>query len=231
MVISKNDWIFSKIKQLPLEERQYQYRAIKFLSYLGNYFKKENATVAIACTIFHRYYARLGRLKPNSVYDVAAACLFLSSKFGDHMLKLSRLVEHCVALTKSESHKLSNEWKESILFHEEIITATLCFDFDVEIAHTPLKKLFDEVEIAKEEKQKIWYIVNDCFYSDICVRYAPRPLAIACIYTYFKATKKDLPKGKKAFWDIADEREEYIADIHSQIVDFYQNVHELQNEI
>ncbi|KAJ3321387.1 hypothetical protein HDV06_004372 [Boothiomyces sp. JEL0866] len=168
MVISKNDWVFSKLKQLSLEERQYQYKAIKFLSYLGNYFKKENSTVAIACTIFHRYYARLGRLKANNVYDVAAACLFLSSKFGDHMLKLSRqvvfktrLVEHCVSLTKSDSSKLSNEWKESILYHEEIITATLCFDFDVEIPHSSLKKLFDEFEILKEGKQKIWYIMND----------------------------------------------------------------------
>jgi hypothetical protein len=106
--------------------------------------------------------------------------------------------------------ELEKDWKISILYHEELVLSTLRFDLDTELPYDHLEELVKkELEIDSKLASYSWYIANDSFSSDICLRFNPRQIALGSIYSVCMLLEQSLPIGKdgRTFFLVCSEPE------------------------
>ena len=89
--------------------------------------------------------------------------------------------------SRHSSEKLRNTWRNSILYHEELLLGKLNYDLEIITPDDYLSKLFkkQKFDTYVDEKVIMWTraIINDSFHGDFCVRYNPIDIAAAAIST------------------------------------------------
>jgi hypothetical protein len=141
--------------------------------------------------------------------DVGAAALFLGSKLAGTLIRLQKIAEQCAKYSAQYDNDsisistLESDWKDTILYHEELLLEHIVFDFEIDLPYRHLEKLFKKtLDIEKDLSKMAWFIANDTFHSDICIQYEPQDLAFACIYTACMQQDRSLPTSKdsESFW-------------------------------
>ncbi|TRM59363.1 cyclin-like protein [Schizophyllum amplum] len=187
-------WLFSLSSlrntptELPIEKEMYdRARGVEFLFRLGTSLQLPTAAMLTAATWFHRFYMRhaMGDFHRQ---DVAAACVFLSTKTEECGRKLRDVakVYHAKATntdTKTSIHNGPQEVEKiglDILHTEEYLLEALCFDFLIQNPHNDLIDLFDEAQSDPDLQDYAWSIAHDSYRTPLCILFPPRIIAAAC---------------------------------------------------
>ncbi|KAJ3361761.1 hypothetical protein HDU91_003753 [Kappamyces sp. JEL0680] len=123
---------------------------------------------------------------------------------------MKSLKSHVLATDKA---RLKQDWIETILYHEEIILAEICYDLDISDPYVYLTQLLKSLGCNSVSKKQAWAILTDSFNGDACLRFRARDLAAGAIFTQFKRNSLDLPQR---FWEITETTEPAMADFYSR---------------
>ncbi|KAL1706927.1 cyclin-like protein [Schizophyllum commune] len=186
-------WLFSlealrnTPTEYPIEKEMYdRARGVEFIFRLGSTLQLPTAAMLTAATWFHRFYMRhaMGDFHRQ---DVAAACVFLSTKTEECGRKLRDVAK--VYHSKSAGIDLKSIPSDSkdverigleILHTEEYLLEALCFDFLIQNAHNDLIDLFEASQSDVELQDYAWSIAHDSYRTPLCILYPPRIIAAAC---------------------------------------------------
>ena len=145
-------------------------------------------------------------------YPIAAASLFLATKVEENCRKMRDLVIACVRVAQKNASKVVDEqdkdywrWRDNILFNEDTLLETLCFDLRLE---APYKTLYDIMaqfgqEDNKQLRNSAWAFINDSYYTSLCLKFSSRAIAATALYAAARHTKTafpDDPEGKP-WWE------------------------------
>lgn len=91
---------------------------------------------------------------------MGAACLFLAIKVCDEKTrKISQLIIVCAQkaakndnLKLDESSKEFCKWRDNILFYEQIILETICYDMEVELPLDSLVGIYSKTQADCKER-------------------------------------------------------------------------------
>ncbi|KAI8321717.1 cyclin-like protein, partial [Martensiomyces pterosporus] len=134
------------------EERGWRLRGCNFIHNVVRKLELSQAVAATACVFFHRFYMRQS-LSEYHAYEVAGACVFLSTKVEEEKRSLKSITQVCSVVGAKGNEKEAAKNRESWHRHLqrlEIIAA---------LAH-----------------------VNDCLRTVICLLYRPEVIAVAALY-------------------------------------------------
>ena len=75
-------------------------------------------------------------------------------------------------------------WRDTILFNEDILLETLCFDLTTDCPHNSLFSLLKylSVETNKKLRNAAWAFLNDTSLTMLCLLYSSKVIAAAAIY-------------------------------------------------
>jgi protein BUR2 len=62
------------------------------------------------------------------------------------------------------------KWKETILFHEELVLYAICYDLNIEQPYKILLELLKDCA-SNDLKELSWTLLNDTFKSHLCLKY------------------------------------------------------------
>ncbi|KAF8894590.1 cyclin-like protein [Infundibulicybe gibba] len=186
-------WFFpvSALRETPstctLDKELYdRSRGVEFLFRLGSSLGLPSPAMFTAATWFHRFYMRYS-MDEFHRQDVAAACIFLTTKTEECGRKLRDVARVCRAkVTGVDISQIPPESKEvescqaTILLTEEVLLEALCFDFVVDSPHAELVDLFDSRESDILMQEYAWSLAHDSYRTPMCVLYSPRVIATTC---------------------------------------------------
>ncbi|KAI8901287.1 hypothetical protein BC833DRAFT_578116, partial [Globomyces pollinis-pini] len=253
-----NNWIFpaNELKSISDEEKIERIIGIQFINYLATDLQIPNQfAIAIATTIFHRYYLMQDSKSQSegSVWDIAASCLLLSAKITELCIPLNNVASSCRNATQKIDPKrngttIKQYWKDSLVYFEAEVISTVYYDLEIETPHKCLTEYFTQFDMVTEDKKLIWALANDSLYTDLCLRYLPKTIAAGLIYTVMKEQQKPLPKilpkalvdeggsrkhqSKVDFIEFVKESDTTLSDIRNVMCEFYvfykQNISKIQ---
>uniref|UniRef100_A0A915CRR1 Cyclin N-terminal domain-containing protein n=1 Tax=Ditylenchus dipsaci TaxID=166011 RepID=A0A915CRR1_9BILA len=134
-------------------------------------------------------------MKKFDARDVAAACLFLSSKSEECVRKLEHIVKVWSYLKKSgdkmpdaingNSNLDTSAYDRAckyIVFLEGVLLQTIGFDLQVKLPHPlVILKMQQKLECGNSVMRMAYNHATDIlFNTDWCIRYAPKQLADVC---------------------------------------------------
>ncbi|KAF2712691.1 cyclin-like protein [Pleomassaria siparia CBS 279.74] len=227
VVEAEQQWIFSEEELLrtpsivdgmsPEEERQTRRKGVNFILQVGMMLKLPQTTLSTAAIFFNRFVmrnslkARPG-YKPLHQYQIAATALFLATKVEENCRKMKELVIACVRVALKDPNKLVDEqtkdfwkWRDTILYSEDVILETLCFDLSVE---PPFQSLFHmlkyfRVEHDKRLRNAAWAFLSDSLLTPLCLLFTSRTIAAASLYAAARCCDVQLPdENGKPWWEI-----------------------------
>lgn len=143
--LEKSPSILSGARTLITETNE-RTKGTHFMSISGMSLKLSRSTISTSMVYFHRFYQRESLAKHN-YYEVGATCLLIASKLAQsksEQRSLRSLINTCAQKAAKNDVKLSPEsreyarWSSIILYYEQFILATLCFDLDVELPYESL---------------------------------------------------------------------------------------------
>lgn len=144
--------------------------------------------------------------------QVAATALFLATKVEENCRKMKELVVACVRVALKDPNKLVDEqtkdfwkWRDTILYSEDILLESLCFDLSVE---PPYKTMYDmlryySVEHNKRLRNSAWAFLSDSASTQLCLLFDSRTLAAASLYAAARLDNVEFPEEDgKPWWEI-----------------------------
>lgn len=96
-------------------------------------------------------------------------------------------------LTLAEGSKEFIKWKDTIIFHEEIILAELCYELVVDQPYDLMLELTRRLRAPKRVAQAAWSVVNDTYKTTACLRYPMNELAAASFLIAFILSSEQIP--------------------------------------
>ncbi|CAI6340054.1 unnamed protein product [Periconia digitata] len=219
----------------PEDERTLRKKGVNFILQVGMMLKLPQTTLSVAAIFFNRYLMRNSlKARPGykplhhyvstlSVvgYDpaslkpykqVAATALFLATKVEENCRKMKEVVVACVRVALKDPNKLVDEqmkdfwkWRDTILYSEDVLLETLCFDLSVE---PPYKTMYDMlryygVEHNKRLRNAAWAFLSDSSSTQLCLLFDSRTLAAASLYTAARLVDVEFPEEDgKPWWEI-----------------------------
>ncbi|KAK9704502.1 hypothetical protein K7432_010145 [Basidiobolus ranarum] len=207
-------------------------KGCNFIVSVGRSLQLPQLTLATATTFLHRFFMRQS-LKDYHYYDIGATCLFVATKVEETLRKLKDLIVVCVQkaqkndkLLVEEDSKEFKRWRDMILYNEEIVMETICFDLAIEHPYVSLLRFTRELKGSKPLAQTAWAFLNDSLRTTLCVTYRPHIVAAAALYIASKYLDEKLgdPVEGKPWWEVVDASIQDIQDASSQILDQYQQL-------
>jgi len=144
--------------------------------------------IATAMIIFQRFYCSESLISHPNVLQVAAGCIFISSKCkGDAPRKLGDIVtvfHYIKTQPKPEILPISDlYWKEkdTLLEMEKKILCAILFDLDIDLPYRWIISFSTALQCSPKIIQFAWNLCSESFCSLIFLKYSSRDIAISCI--------------------------------------------------
>ncbi|KAF9547600.1 hypothetical protein EC957_008256 [Mortierella hygrophila] len=212
-------------------EKESRHKGIAFIMMVGMHLKLPQLTMATAALFFQRFYMRRS-FKDYKYYDVAATCIYLASKTEESTRKFKDIVIACAqkAAKKDspidDSSKEFRVWKDTIIYTEELLLETLCFDLSVEHPYHFLLNMFShyqkDSQRGRKLKQVAWAFVNDSLRTTLCLTKSPKIVALAALYVAGKYLDENLMDSFGEFWrESYEPHEREIHEAAGEIMDSY----------
>lgn len=245
---AQSQWLFtpaellktpSILEGLPVtQELANRQKGVSFITQVGIMLKLPQLTLATASVFLHRFYMRYPMKVNNDKgihhYQVAATALFLATKVEENCRKMKELIVACCRVAQKDPNSFIDEqskeywkWRDTILYHEDLLLEALCFDLQLE---QPYRILFDylcyyAVQDQKNLRNTSWAFLNDSHITTMCLMHSPKTIAGAALYAGIKLAGVTLPDDEqgRAWWshlelDIYD-----IQKACNQMVEIYEN--------
>lgn len=238
------------------EERALRRKGVNFILQVGMMLKLPQTTLSTAAVFFNRYLMR-NSLKPRPGYkplhhyvslalhlgskrrltglqQVAATALFLATKVEENVRKMKEIVVACVRVALKDPNKLVDEqtkdfwkWRDTILYSEDVLLESLCFDMNIE---PPYKTMYDmlkyyNVEHNKQLRNAAWAFLSDSCLTQLCLLFTSRAIAAASLYAGARMVNVSLPEEDgKPWWEIQCVRLRDIRRACNHMADIYETV-------
>jgi protein BUR2 len=145
-------------------------------------------------------------------FQSAATALFLATKVEESCRKMKEIVLACCRVAQKNPNLVIDEqskdfwrWRDCILYNEDVLLETLCFDLTVESPH---RQLFDMLkgygmEHNKRLRNAAWAFVTDSVNTQLCLLCNSRTIAVAAFYNACKYCEVQLPDDVKGrpWWE------------------------------
>lgn len=125
---------------------------------------------------------------------------------------MKELVVACVRVALKDPNKLVDEqtkdfwkWRDTILYSEDVLLESLCFDLNVE---SPYKIMYDMlryygVEHNKKLRNSSWAFLSDSASTQMCLLFTSRTIAAASLYAGARVAEVELGEDDgKPWWEI-----------------------------
>lgn len=125
---------------------------------------------------------------------------------------MKELVVACVRVALKDPNKLVDEqtkdfwkWRDTILYSEDMLLESLCFDLNVE---SPYKTMYDMmkyygVEHNKKLRNSAWAFLADSALTQMCLLFDSRTIAAASLYCGARMAEVNLEDDDgKPWWEI-----------------------------
>ena len=227
VIEAEQQWIFNEDELLrtpsivdgmtPSEERASRRKGVNFILQVGMMLKLPQTTLSTAAVFFNRFVMRNSLkprpgYKPLHQYQIAATALFLATKVEENCRKMKELVIACVRVALKDPNKLVDEqtkdfwkWRDTILYSEDVILESLCFDLSVE---PPYKTMYEmlkyyNVEHNKRLRNAAWAFLSDSCLTQLCLLFTSRTIAAASLYAAARVCEITLPdEDGKPWWEV-----------------------------
>ncbi|KAF2274152.1 cyclin-like protein [Westerdykella ornata] len=210
-------WIFTEeeLEQTPsildgmsiAEERHLRQKGINFLQQVGMMLKLPMTTLSTAAVFFNRFLVRNSLqarpgYKPLHHYQIAATALFLATKVEEQCRKMKEIVVACVRVALKDPNKLVDEqtkdfwkWRDTILYSEDILLESLCFDLSVEAPHQIMYRMltYYGIQHNKRVRNAAWAFLMDSLNTLLCLQFNARTIAAASVYCGARMADIKLP--------------------------------------
>lgn len=124
---------------------------------------------------------------------------------------MKELVIACCRVAQKNPNLLVDEqtkdfwrWRDTILYHEDVLLETICFDLTIE---SPYKILFDMLkyfgmEHNKRVRNAAWTFINDSHATQLCLLFTSRTIAAAALYCGARLCDVSFPdEDGKPWWE------------------------------
>ncbi|KAF2133399.1 cyclin-like protein [Dothidotthia symphoricarpi CBS 119687] len=255
IVEAEQQWLFTEDELLlapsivdgmaPEEERTLRRKGVNFILQVGMMLKLPQTTMSTAAVFFNRYLM-MNSLKPKPGfkplhhYQVAATGLFLATKVEENCRKMKELVVACVRVALKDPNKLVDEqtkdfwkWRDTILYSEDVLLESLCFDLNVE---SPYKVMYDMlkyygIEHNKKLRNSAWAFLSDSASTQMCLLFTSRTIAAASIYAGARMADVDIPADDgKPWWEIQHVKLRDIRKACNLMADLYEKSPDKEGE-
>ncbi|ORX90769.1 cyclin-like protein [Basidiobolus meristosporus CBS 931.73] len=225
-----NQWIFtqSEMSKTPTimdglsweKERIFRAKGGNFIITAGMALKLPPTTTYTAGIYFQRFYMRHS-FRTYHHYDLAGTCLFLASKEEETGRRLRDIVTIAVRKArKDDAYKVDENsddfrrWKETILYHEELVLETLCFDLNLELPYSFVFEILARCAAAPKHALSAIAFTNDFIKTPLCLMYSSQVLAGVAIFLSSQVMRETLfeVKSGKPWWEISAANVELIQD-------------------
>lgn len=192
----------------PAEERTLRRKGITFITQVGVMLKLPQTTLSTAAVFLNRYITRNtlkqrpGHKKPLHHYEIAATTLFLATKVEETCRKLKELVVACVRVALRDPNKLVDEqtkdywrWRDTILYSEDVVLESLCFDLSVEPPYKPMYDMIKYLGLQHDKRLRnaAWAFLSDADLTQLCLLFSSRTVAAASLYVGAKVCDIEIP--------------------------------------
>ncbi|KAI8393408.1 cyclin-like protein [Radiomyces spectabilis] len=187
------------------QEQRMRLRGSAMIQSSGSRLALSQVTVATAAVYFHRFYTRRSFQDYDFEY-VAAACIYLAGKVEDSRAKLHDIIQVCAHHNYGrENHvaekiKISQQWREAIIYYEQFLIETLCFDLTVNHPHQLVLEFGEEIQASERVVAAAWAFANDSMRVPVCLMYHPQMVAAACMLLGFRVMREDFPLDPDTIW-------------------------------
>jgi protein BUR2 len=219
------------------EEKELRAKGVNFIVQVGILLKLPQLTLSTAAIFFQRFLMRASLKSVREGipklhhFQSAATALFLATKVEESCRKMKEIVLACCRVAQKNPNLVIDEqskdfwrWRDCILYNEDVLLETLCFDLTVESPH---RQLFDMlkgygVEHNKRLRNAAWAFVTDSVNTQLCLLFNSRTIAVAAFYNACKYCEVQLPDDVKGrpWWEVMHVR---LSDVR-RTVD-YMSVH------
>ncbi|KAI9594153.1 cyclin-like protein [Syncephalis fuscata] len=148
--------------------------------------------LATAMTYFQRYYAN-NAYRNTDAYPIACTCLYLAAKVEEtpHHLRtfvneMREYLKHSqLTTTEVDGKTIPTRFPYSsadIAELEIYILEEMDFYMVLYQPYELLTRLCDELHLPPSSMQTAWFVINDSFRIDVCLRYPPHVITLAALY-------------------------------------------------
>lgn len=219
------------------EEKDMRAKGVNFIVQVGILLKLPQLTLSTAAIFFQRFLMRASLKSARDGipklhhFQSAATALFLATKVEESCRKMKEIVLACCRVAQKNPNLVIDEqskdfwrWRDCILYNEDVLLETLCFDLTVESPH---RQLFDMLkgygmEHNKRLRNAAWAFVTDSVNTQLCLLCNSRTIAVAAFYNACKYSEVQLPDDAKGrpWWEAMHVR---LADVRRTVE--YMSVH------
>ncbi|KAK4495931.1 hypothetical protein PRZ48_013199 [Zasmidium cellare] len=200
------------------EEKELRAKGVNFIVQVGIMLKLPQLTLSTAAIFFQRYLMRASLMKARDGipklhhYQAAATALFLATKVEESCRKMKELILAFCRVAQKNPNLLVDEhskdwwrWKDCIMYSEDVMLETLCFDLTVESPHRQLFEMlkYYGVEHNKRLRNAAWAFVTDSNNTQLCLLCSSRAIAATSLYAACKYCNIALPDDSKGrpWWE------------------------------
>ncbi|KAK5169604.1 uncharacterized protein LTR77_005581 [Saxophila tyrrhenica] len=221
-------WIFSEAElantpsiqdgMSQADEKDTRAKGVNFIIQVGVMLKLPQLTLSTAAIFFQRFLMRASLKKErNGIprlhhFQSAATALFVAAKVEESSRKMKELIlAFCRVAQKNpnliidEQNKDWWKWKDCVLYNEDVLMETICFDFTVESPHRQLFEMlkYYGIEHNKRLRNAAWSFVTDSSNTQLCLLCSSRTIAIAALYAACRYSDVSLPDDSKgrSWWE------------------------------
>ncbi|KAI8998204.1 cyclin-like protein [Gaertneriomyces semiglobifer] len=191
--------------------------------------------VHTACLYFHRFYMRRSFREFNHFKLIAATCLWIATKLDGRPVRTSHIAELTIKIMAKDmlmtvdrqSVQFDSVRRRIIYFELEVFEA-LCFDTQSKDPYNVLLDVLVQVEASTRAKDAAATVLNDMYFSILCLQYEAKILVGAAIALGARLVDEPVPIGKEGqpfnvvTGILAQEEKDAFYDSLKQMVDFYQ---------
>ena len=141
--------------------------------------------------------------------QIAATTLFLATKVEENCRKMRELVIACVRVALKDPNKLVDEqtkdfwkWRDTILYSEDVVLESLCFDLTLEPVYQMMYNMlkYYNLEHNKDLRNASWAFLSDSSLTTLCLLFNSRTIAAASLYAAARLTDVELPDEDGRPW-------------------------------
>lgn len=230
---------------LAAQEQELRSKGLHFIMQVAIMLKLPQLTLSTAGIFFNRFLMRYSLVKtashpkPLHHFQIAATALFLSTKTTETPRKLKELItavcrvaQKNPALTVHDDSKDFWRWRDTLLFNEDVLLETLCFDVSPTPPHRALIDLLrflraeEKPETYRPLRNAAWAFCNDTGMTSLSLRYGPRVLAAAAVYAGAKYAGPDCAfdddEYGRPWWTVMGVKLQHIRDACNVMADLYE---------
>lgn len=127
---------------------------------------------------------------------------------------MKEIVVACVRVALKDPNKLVDEqtkdfwkWRDTILYNEDVLLESLCFDLSVTSPYKPMYEMMQYLNLHHDKKLRnaAWAFLSDADSTQMCLLYNSRTIAAASLYAAAKHVGADIPadpRDGKPWWEV-----------------------------